>query len=200
MKIIKIILAAVIITAGQGCADHLNEEVFSQLDPSNLLNSPDGVETVLFAAYNDANLVGHDGKSIMNLEDWSTDLEWETGGGENRTAELMINFTWDASTDWIVNRMWNRTYRAVRNANIVIDNLGDNLSDEQKRSFEAEARFVRAISFYRLYTWFESVPLRASSVDPPMLAKATKEDMEEFLEAEFLAMIPNLPPRGQEPM
>ena len=109
MKKLIIFLSGLFLFTGQGCTDLLEEEVFSQLDPSNLLNSAEGVESVLFSAYAAANLTGHDGKSIMNLEDWSTDLEWETGGGENRTAELMINFTWDASTDWIVQRMCNRT-------------------------------------------------------------------------------------------
>ena len=181
-----------------GCEDFLKEVTYSELDPEGLLNNTQGAEATLLSSYAEANLDGHDGKSIMNLEDWSTDIEWETGGGENRTAVLMINFTWDAATGWIVNRMWNRTYRAIRNANVVIDNLGKDLPEADRTLFLAEARFVRALSYYRLWTWFGPPILRTSLSDPDEKARATEAEIQQFIENEFTEILSDLPDPGNE--
>lgn len=182
-----------------GCEDFLKENVYSELDPEGLLNNSQGAEATLFSAYAEANLQGHDGKSIMNMEDWSTDIEWETGGGENRTAVLMIAFIWDASTGWIENRMWNRSYRAIRNANVIIDELGEGLPEADRKLIMAEARFVRAMSYYRLWTWFGPPILRTSLSDPDEKARATEAEILGFIETEFTGIIPDLPDPGQEP-
>jgi hypothetical protein len=193
-----ITIGLIILAIVPGCEDFLKEEVYSELEPESLLSNSEGAEATLFSAYGVANLVGHDGKSIMNLEDWSTDIEWETGGGENRTAVLMINFTWDAGTGWIVNRMWNRTYRAIRNANVVIDNLGEDLPEADRTLFMAEARFIRAVSYYRLWTWFGPPIIRTSLSDPGEMARATEEEFRQFLETEFTQILPDLPDPGEE--
>jgi hypothetical protein len=193
-----LVIGLIILAIAPGCEDFLKEEIYSELDPEGLLGNSKGAEATLFSAYGVANLVGHDGKSIMNLEDWSTDIEWETGGGENRTAVLMINFTWDASTDWIVQRMWNRTYRAIRNANVVIENLSEELPEADRTLFMAEARFIRAVSYYRLWTWFGPPVLRTSLSDPGDKARATEEEFRQFLETEFTGILPDLPDPGQE--
>ena len=200
MKHIRTLFLLVIVSLvfTTGCEDYLKENIYSELDPAGLLNTVAGAEATLYAAYAEANLIGHDGKSIMNLEDWSTDIEWETGGGENRTAVLMIAFTWDAATDWIVQRMWNRTYRAIRDANVIIDDLGEDLPEADRKLFLAEARFVRAMSYYRLWTWFGAPILRTSLSDPAEMARATDAEILAFLETEFKAIIPDLPDPGDE--
>ena len=75
----------------------LDEEVFSQLDPGSLFTTANGIERVLFGAYADAQVSSGLGNNVSWLEEWTTDVGWETGGGANRHATLSINFTWDAS-------------------------------------------------------------------------------------------------------
>jgi starch-binding outer membrane protein, SusD/RagB family len=200
MKHIRTLLLLIIFAMvfAPGCEDYLTEVTYSELDPTQLLNNVKGAEATLLAAYAEANHDGHDGKSIMNLEDWSTDIEWETGGGENRTAVLMIAFTWDASLDWSTQRMWNRSYRAIRDANVVIDDLGPDLPEADRKLFLAEARFVRAWSYYRLWTWYGAPILRTSLSDPAEKARCTEAEIQQFLEDEFLAIIPDLPNAGEE--
>lgn len=196
LKTLLLVLCFSVLTSG--CQDYLKEEVFSELDPEGLLNTSDGVEATLFAAYQEANIIGWWSKSIMLVEDCTTDIEWETGGGDNGHLAPMINFTWDANHAWITGGMWNFAYRAIRNANVVIENLGDDIPEEQKTLFIAEARFIRAISYYRLWTWFGPTVLRTSLSDPAEKERASETEMKQFIESELTQIISDLPDAGQE--
>lgn len=182
-----------------GCESVLEEDVYSELDPGGLFDTEIGAEAVLYAAYAEAALNAHNGKSFLNLEEWCTDIEWETGGGENQTAVQMINFTWDASTGWITDLMWRRPYRGVRDANSLLDNIdGSTLPDATKKLIKAEARFVRATEYYYMYTSFGPVPLRTSTTQELELPRATEQEMLTFLETEFSEIIADLPNPGSE--
>ena len=67
-----------------------------------------------------------------------------------------------------------------------------------KKLYKAEARFVRAVLYSYLYSWFGPVPLRTSTTDPLEMPRATEEEMKSFIETEFQKIIPDLPEPGQE--
>ncbi len=51
------------------------------------------------------------------------------------------------------------------------------MSDAKKASYEAEARFVRAISYYHLYVLFGPVPLRTTTQSEVLeLARSTDNE------------------------
>ena len=135
-----------------GCTEKLDEEVFSQLDPTTLFTSANGVERVLFGAYRDAQITDNFGGNVWFQEEWTCDQFWETGGAVNLQATVMLAFTWDASypTHWT--GLWNNCYYSIRNCNLVIENV-DNapIDDAVKARLKAEARFVRASAYYILY-------------------------------------------------
>ena len=181
------------------CEKHLNESVYSEMDPETLLATEAGVNSLMNATFGELFMKGWDGKSRMNAENWCTDIEWETGGGENLIATQMINFTWDASLPWFNNIFWLRPYRAIRNANLLLENIdrGD-YEDEKKAVYTAEARFMRAFAYYKLNGWFGPVPLRTSSNDALELGKASDATIQAFVESELLATIDVLPLPGEE--
>jgi len=182
-----------------GCEKNLEEPVYSQLEPESFLSTEEGVKSLLNAAFAEGYINGYEGKNRVMLENWCTDIEWETDGGENRIASQMINFTWDASLDWLFGTMWHRPYRAIRNANLLLDNLDNAMITDEKRSvYTAEARFIRALSYVHLYSWFGTVPLRTSSKNPLDLPRAEEEVLKGFIEGELLAVIPILPKAGSE--
>ncbi|MEQ9443580.1 MAG: RagB/SusD family nutrient uptake outer membrane protein [Cyclobacteriaceae bacterium] len=192
------VLFALLLLLAMGCEDALKEDLYSQLAPENFLTTEEGVVSVLNAAYAESYLNGYSAHSVRNIEEWCTDIEWETGGGENLTAVLMIGFTWDASVGWMYGEMWLKPYRGIRNANIVLDNIENaDLSEEARNGYVAQARFLRALSYSHLYTWFGTVPLRTSTTDELELPRATEEAMESFIESELLAIIPVLPEPGE---
>lgn len=176
------------------CDNSVQPEVFTELAPDNLLSTKDGIRQVLNSAYAASNWHGWDSHSILNTEEMTTDILWDTGGGENRTLVQLINFTWSSDTGWFNSLLWERQYRAIRNANTVIDNIDlSPVSDEEKSFYLAEARFLRALSYYRLYTWFGPVPLRTSTEGDLEIPRATEEEMLTFIESELQAVINDLP-------
>ncbi len=181
------------------CEDLLKEDMYSELGVDNVFNNEAGAKAVLYSGYSEAKFSGWNGKGMTNLEEWCTDIEWETAGGENKTAVLMINFTWDASTGWIESLLWNQPYRGIRDANVILDNIeGTSLDEDIKVLYKAEARFIRAMLYYHLYTWFGPVPLRTSEMQELEQAKATETEILNFIETEFTEIIDDLPAPGEE--
>ncbi len=182
-----------------GCTEPLGEELFSELSPETALTDESSAEILLASAYAENKMNGWVGKSVLNMETWTTDEEWETNGGENLTAVLMIAFTWDASLTWAQNGMWNKQFRAIHNSNSIIDNIDNStgISDEKKAQFMAEARFLRALSYHYLYGWYGPVPIRRSNADDPYFGLPTEDEILTFIGEEFLAVIETLPEPGE---
>lgn len=194
-----LILLLLAIPVFYSCEDYLEEEAYSELAPENFLTTPEGIESVLNSAFGAGFINGYDAHSVYDIQNWCTDIEWETAGGENSTAVQIINFNWGPSTTWINGVMWERPYRAIRNANILLENVDKTkISDETKALYKAEARFMRALSYIHLYSWFGPVPLRTNTQQPSDLARATDEEMRTFLETELTEVAPVLPDPGKE--
>lgn len=178
-----------------GCDSFLDPEVHSQLAPENYLNTEAGLVSTLGAAYSASEFIAS--YWMNNISGWTTDIAWETGGGLNRVAVPIINFTWSTSA---YSRSYTGNYDAIRNANIVLENAGrPDISSEQEAMLRAEARFVRAFSYVNQYLLFGPVPLRTSTEQEQELPRATDEEMRSFIEQELLEVIPNLPAPGEQP-
>lgn len=181
-----------------GCEKQLKEEVFSQLDPASLMSSANGIERILFSAYADAQITGNLGGNTWFQEEWTADQVWETGGAVNLQAVVMQGFTWDASYPTQFTTNWNLRYASIRNCNLVLENIdGSPVDATTKARLIAEARFVRATSFYILYNWCGPVPLRLSTTGDMAMARATDAEMKAFFEKEFTDVAKVLPNRGE---
>ncbi len=184
------------------CKKQLTEQVYSQLAPGNFLVTEGGIKGVLRAAYaREANLPGQAAaKGYIMVQDIVGDIMWETAGADNRQCLQFINYTWDASLDWLFGQLWSPMYLAVRDANSVLDNISNaEISEEKKKLYSAEARFVRAISYYHLYMQFGPVPLRKTTISENFgLARSSDDEMKKFIESELLEIIPALPSPGKE--
>lgn len=176
-----------------GC-DSLDPQVHSQLSPSNLTDAG-GIRSALGSAYAEAEWAGTKFR-INQMSEWMTDVQWQTGGGENRVASVFIQFDWGTSFGPF-NFAWNKMYRAVRNSNIIIDNVEQaDIPNDLKELYRAEARFNRAQAYWDLYRWFGPVPLRTTAnteEQPAELPRASDDEMQTFLETEFTEIIPVLP-------
>lgn len=183
-----------------GCDSFLDEEIHSELAPNTFLATREGVESLLGAAYAESMwTMGTAKYRSLHASEWTTDLAWQTDGGENREAILMIEFTWDPSNN--VALMYNKPFDAIRNANVLLDNIDavEEVDDAYKDMITAEARFLRALNYYYMYVWVGPVPLRTSAGQELEMPRATEEEMTTFIEEELLASIPDLSDPGQEP-
>ena len=160
------ILLIVLSAAFSGCEKALELSPYSEFAPDNVLTNEAGVKAVLFSAY--ASFQNpQPTRFVINNSEVTTDMAYNTGGGENLTLSQMINFTWDPSLGTFQADVWAPAYRSIRDANIVLENIDNaNLPDASKKLYIAEAKFLRATAYNFLYTWFGPVPLRTSSSRP----------------------------------
>ena len=182
-----------------GCSELITVSPQSEFALSNVLTTQNGLQAVLYSSYSNFQNQTPTRNSI-NESEVSTDIAYNTSGGENLYLSQFINFTWDPSLNTFNGDTWGPYYACIRDANIVLDNLaGVNAPDAIKKQFAAEARFLRAYSYAQLYNWYGPVPLRTASLTPKDLARATDEQMKTFIETELNAALPDLPAPGKEP-
>ncbi|WKX76404.1 RagB/SusD family nutrient uptake outer membrane protein [Zobellia laminariae] len=198
----KYIISIVVIALLFGCEDFLEEEVYTEYDPSVFLQDEAGVDALLTGAYSAAIYSNFQAIDHFNVQQLNTDETWETGGGLNRRVLPLIEFTWDASTDYF-NNGYNRFYNAIAAANnvlSVIDGL-DNLEEATLKKIEAEARFLRAFFYYNLHSYFGPTPIvtvpdgatldeiEAVGKETP---RATEEEYRSYVEGDLLYASENL--------
>ena len=182
-----------------GCKQLLDEEVFSQLDPNKMYSTQTGIERVLYNAYDYAAIKGNFGGNIQFQEEWFCDQFWETGGAVNQQYMPMSNFSFDASNPTHWGTLWNRFYKAIRDCNLVLENIEESpVADDVKKLLIAEARFIRASVYDKAYRLWGPVPLRESTTQPTDLERATDDQMVKFIETEFLAAEADLPQKGEK--
>ncbi|MEC7263197.1 MAG: RagB/SusD family nutrient uptake outer membrane protein, partial [Bacteroidota bacterium] len=145
MKLYKTLaISAVLLIATGSCEGPLEENIYSQLAPSTLFTTEQGVTKVLNSAYSNAhnNFVG---ASWSNLFVGSTPSE-EIWGQFGSIASLWValrEFSWDANHTQIVG-LYNTYFYAIRDANIILDNIqSDVFCAEYIAQTTAEAKFIR---------------------------------------------------------
>ena len=182
-----------------GCKKFLEEDVYSQLATANFLSTQEGIESTLAAAYaTAANMRINNSIYTLGPQEFGTDILTQSGDSPEAAIAEYRNFTLTPSSSFLTTN-YDPPYQTILNANIVLENLDRvNISDQQKAEYKAESRFLRAISYYKLYFFFGPVPLRQSTTDKINMAKATDAEMKTFIENELLASIKDLPVQGKE--
>ena len=186
---LKIVLMLFVVGLA-ACDEPLEEEVFSELSPLTLFATEEGVNAVLNSAYANAHRPGLAGSwSPFYLGGMPAGEIWGAGGSIENLWVALIDFTWDANHDQIL-IMWTMYYNAIRDANIVLDNLdSETLSEEFRQLKEAEVRFIRGWAYSELYNLFGPIPLYKTSTDDPLQPNASEEEIEAFIEQELNAAL-----------
>lgn len=107
---------------------------------------------------------------------------------------LQSNVTADLSPSGAIAKFyWDENYKLIAQANTVISRLGNatGLTDEQKKEYEAKARFFRALGYRTLSYLYGDVPLQLEEVTEPKTDYA-RESKDKVL-AQVLEDL-NLPP------
>jgi starch-binding outer membrane protein, SusD/RagB family len=196
MKILNrnIILIALSFSFLISCEDFLKEEVYTEYDPETYLQSEQGINSLLVAAYGD--LQGYfKGSAKYYLNEFTGDNMWQYGGGAEAIATLYINYVWDPQSSQI-NKAWNSFYPSIRNANSLLDNIDKvtELSEEKVKQLKAEARFIRAADYYYLWEIYGLVPLITTAAELNLEPfRATEEEFDSFLKTELQAATNDLP-------
>lgn len=181
------------------CEKQLELVPYSEFAPTNVLTSEKGLKAVLYSSYSYLQNTTAS-RVLFNMSEVSTDMAFNSGGAENLYLQEFINFTWSSNTGPLQNDVWSPHYRAIRDANLVLENVNNvqGISETNKNIYIAEAKAIRAHCYTILMSWFGGVPLRKSSIDDSQTPRATIEELNQFIETELLTAIPNLPNPGKE--
>ncbi|TZF82277.1 RagB/SusD family nutrient uptake outer membrane protein [Pedobacter sp. BS3] len=197
-NIIKYILLLAVAAGFASCEKALEVTPNSEFAPGNVLTSENGIKALLYSAYAQQQ-TQQNSRFVINNSEMCTDMAFNSGGAENAQLINIINFTWDANLGTFQADIWAPAYRCIRDANGVIENIDNvNTSDANKKLFKAEARALRAYSYATLYSFFGPVPLRTSTSQPGDLARATDDEMKDFIATEMTESVADLPNPGQE--
>jgi len=152
-KYTPILIAALLLMS---CESILDKEPLDQLTTNNFYKTARDINSALLAAYTPMQDVDWTGKGWMMLEVPSDNGQ---PGGTDPEFSPIDNFTVNGDTP-PVGAYWAIHYRQVTYANVVLDKLANTeIEQTQKNTFEAEARFLRAIAYFDLVRIYGPVPL-----------------------------------------
>ncbi len=188
------IIFVLVLTSLIGCEEQLDEEVFSELSPSTLLNSEQGLSTLLNASYSYSHRSGDDESwSPYYLGTMPAGEVWGAGGSIESAWQSLINYTWDSNHGQLL-PVWIVYFSSIRDANLVLDNLENvSFSSNFRQRTKAEVHFLRGWAYSELYKLFGRMPLYRTSTDDPLLPRSTDEETQAFIEQELLEAVATLP-------
>ncbi|OYX26654.1 MAG: hypothetical protein B7Z06_05300 [Flavobacteriales bacterium 32-35-8] len=183
-----IICLLVTLVTVMSCETELDLTPVDEFAPENVLQSQAGLETLLFSSYLAYNM-GQSVRDEILINEVTTDVGYVRIGAVENEMRPFLNFNWDQSTGQFASLFWTPRYRAIRDANTLLDNIEKSSADEDfKKLMVAEARYIRAFEYAYMYKYFGVVPLRTSTdlvVQPKELGLPTEEEFLTFVETEF---------------
>ena len=212
--------AAALLAVTAACGD-LTVQPRSTITSANIFSDPASYKSFLAKLYGGLVLTGQNGpdgngdiggidegfsqylRNYWYLNEIPTD-EAIIGWGDYGLPEL-IKQTWSSSNPF-VNAMYSRIYYQVALANQFLRETTDAKVDsrgasadlkQQIHEYRAEARFLRALSYYHAIDMFGDVPLTDENTDVASLPRqAPRAEVFKFVEAELKAIRPLLPARS----
>jgi len=191
-------LKYIILFAGLFACSNLEEEVFSEIAPSNFYQNADQANAAVVSIYNTYSRAvglfdfGLASMVVMPSPYMQARVPWRRNWG---------NYTVAASDPISIPRTWNSLYQGIFRANVVIAELetrdfGDELENETRDFLIGEAKFLRAWSYFNLVRLFGDVPmplLPATSVDQAILGRTSSTNIYEQIIIDLQDAESNLP-------
>ena len=175
-------LILLVLLFGAGCEDFLDKPIQGFQVTENYFATEEECERALFGCY----------ESLSPDDWWQLDFFWMVGDvcsdeafkgnsieGDQRDFGNLANFNINSNNEWLEFK-WLYTYATISRCNLVIDKVPDSpASEENKKRFVAEAKFLRAFSYFELVKNFGGVPLvlKEISAGDGVVKRSTEEDV-----------------------
>jgi|GEM_PF-14334 len=145
-----------------GCTKgFLDEKVYSQTSADNFWQNADDAKTGLYATYTLGLSFGpRDCRPFFILTDMVTDdMDKEYSNSEDERRQIQ-NFNFTPQNSYF-NNAWISLYKTIAQANAVIQKVPKivTMSQQERNTIVAEAKFLRALEYYYLVQLWGSVPL-----------------------------------------
>ncbi len=216
-----VVAAALLLVSAAGCTD-LTTEPQSTVTTTNIFNDPNSYQAFIARVYSGLAITGQQGpagqgdiggidegfsqylRMYWEMEELPTD---EAIIGWNDDAIKGLNFqTWDASVVEM-NGMYSRIFFQIMMANEFLRQTTDQVLASRGvtgqlladiKTYRAEARFLRALSYWHGLDFYGSIPLVTEQDplggSPPK--QATRQALFDFVVSELNAIKNDLPPNG----
>jgi hypothetical protein len=166
----RFILIMIIILPLVSCEDFLKEVPKDRLSEANFYSSKEDAIASLNAIYVPIR------ENFRTLYLLMLDIQADYAHGRGSTRPLGEYEGFDQTNIDRAATMWLRFYQSIRNANISIENISKmEISESDKSTLIAEARFMRAMCYYHLVRNFGGVPLYLTTVTDETERKSVNE-------------------------
>ena len=170
------------------CEDYLVTESKSALSTDNAYSSPANIDQNLTGVY--GALKPFSQYYLAMSEFRSDNLFITTEQKSNDYSDCAQFNNTGLLNDNIVSNCWSDHYTLISAANVLLDRMGGaGLTDAQLEQYTAEARFLRALSYFDLVRFFGRVPLSLHEISP---AEAFSIPQSEALDIYNQVIIPDL--------
>lgn len=158
-----------------GCSDFLEPEMKGSTELQQLITTEQGMLTAVNGVYQPLETL-YKG-TMQRMTDLASDDGW-VWRNELETDLFIVeqDFSYAAT-------VWQQHYLGIGRANIVLDNLDgvtNFKSEERKKSFEGQAKFMRAFYYFNLVRMFGGVPILEHQivfVEDTQVARASIQDV-----------------------
>jgi hypothetical protein len=198
MKLLKYIILSCAVLVFSRCTD-LTEVPVTFLSPNNYYKTGDELQTSLTGVY-DGYQKGFNGnyKYIMYLE-----VMTEFGSPAYAKDNVQLWNVWSDinNADKMVIPNWGAAYNVINRANLVIGRGSGVAMDESlKKRYFAEARFLRALTYYNLVRMYGGVPIPetfTNGLDGLNIPRKTVNETYDYIIADLEYAEQNLPKKSE---
>jgi len=199
----KYILAFTLLLVINSCEDFIDIPIQGLQVSDNYFATEEECQRAVYACY----------ESLSPDDWWQLDFFWMVGDvcsdeafkgnsieGDQRDFGNLANFNIHSNNEWVEFK-WLFTYTTIARCNLVIQKVPDSpASDENKKLFVAEAKFLRALSYFELVKNFGGVQLiltQISAGDGAVL-RSSQEEIYAQIEQDLKDAATHLPLKSEQ--
>lgn len=189
-KILKYILVLVVFSTTISCEGILDKPISGFQVKENYFANEEECLKAVYGCY----------ESLSPDDWWQLDFFWMVGDvcsdeafkgnsieGDQRDFGNLANFNIHSNNEWLESK-WLYTYTTIARCNNVIENVPSSPAiEENKIQYVAEAKFLRAVSYFELVKNFGGVPLILTEVtaSDPVVLRSTEEQTYALIESDL---------------
>lgn len=187
-KIYKITCVICVVAALVSCSDFLQTESQSALSTDNAYATPAGIDQDLTGVYG---CLKPFAKYYFVMSEFRSDNLFNTTESKTREESDCAQFnSTGLLNDGIVSSCWADHYTLIAAANVLLDHIDEaGMAETVKTQYVAEARFLRALSYFDLVRFYGRVPISLHEIAP---AEAFSIPQSEAIEVYNTVIVPDL--------
>lgn len=188
MKNNNIVKLAVVLLLGvtTACSSFLDVEPKTQWTTDSFFDSDKKVDLAIAGMLSTFSSGQAYGENLSMSMVYGTDEGYYARGWDDNWP---VSCNTHVSNSLDVEQTWMGLYKVVNNANLLIDKIEkESFSEEKYNQYIAEARFLRALAYQNLASWWNEVPLRTSPTTTQadnLLAVSTQAEVYAQIEADY---------------